>query len=103
MEEIAFMHLTFLILESAAAAVVRCSSQLSAASDEHLVRPADGLHAVSDAVQTARVLAGLHRSAARHLSRLHYRTKHASIDDTPTVSVPYFQPGVIMSLSRITT
>lgn len=62
----------------AAAAAVRRSSQLPAASDEYLVRSTDGLHAVSDALEAARLLACLYRPTARHLSHLHRRTHHTS-------------------------
>lgn len=81
------------------AAVVRRSSQLSAAPDQRLVRPADGLHAVADAVETIRLLARLHRAAARHLSRLHCSTTHASTSYRRDSSLKQYSTCILTDVS----
>ena len=54
---------------------VRGASQLPAASDEHLVRSTDGLHAVAESVEEAADVGRLRTADAFILHCLHHRTR----------------------------
>jgi len=60
---------------SACACAVRRASQLPAASDEHLVRTADGLHAVAESLEEVAAVDRLRTADAFILHRLYDRAR----------------------------